>query len=310
MIPSFIAMSEQIKAGSRQRIAVANAQDKDVLLSLDQAAKSGLAEPLLIGEPQAITALMRQLDIAPDNYEIIAAPDEVEACRMAIRLVREKKADAVMKGLVSTSIILRAILDKENGIRAGRLLSHIGLFYVEELGRFLIVTDAAMTILPDLEKKRGILDNAVTAARLLGLDEPRVACICAVEKVNPDMPATVDAAELVRLNQKGGIRNCLIGGPLALDNALFAEAAKVKNIVDPVAGKADILLMPNIEAGNTCYKMLAFICQSSAAGLVLGAGAPVILTSRSDNEMTKLNSIILALYLAARKNQMVTESEQ
>lgn len=307
MIPSFITMSEQIKAGGRQRIAVANAQDKDVLLSLDQAAKSGLAEPLLIGDPQAIAALLRQLGIAPDKYEIIDAPDEVEACRMAIRLIRGKEADAVMKGLVSTSIILRAILDKENGIRAGRLLSHIGLFFVEELGRFLIVTDAAMTILPDVEKKRGILDNAVAAARLLGLEEPRVACVCAVEKVNPDMSATVDAAELVRLNREGSIGNCLVGGPLALDNALFAEAAKIKKINDPVAGKADILLMPNIEAGNICYKMLACICRSSAAGLVLGASAPVILTSRSDNEMTKLNSIILALYLAARKNQMAIE---
>jgi phosphate butyryltransferase len=310
MIPTFTTMSEQIQAGGRKRIAVANAQDKDVLLSIDQAAQLGLAEPLLIGEPQAITDLLQQLDIAHDKYEIIAAPDEVEACHTAIRLIREKKADAVMKGLVSTSIILRAILNKESGIRAGSLLSHIGLFFVEQLGRFLIVTDAAMTISPDLEKKRGILNNAVTAARLLGLEEPKVACVCAVEKVNPDMPATLDAAELVRLNREGDIRNCLVGGPLALDNSLFPEAAKIKKITDPVAGKADILLMPNIEAGNICYKMLAFLCQSSAAGLVLGAGAPVILTSRSDNEATKLNSIILALYLSAGTKQMAIEGEQ
>lgn len=301
VIQSFTAMSDRVKESGRQRIVVAAAQDNDVLLAVDRAARLGIAEPVLVGHRDMILEAADHCGVDPSRYEIINEEDNSEACKTAVRLIREHKADAIMKGLVGTALLLKAILNKETGIRDRELLSHIGLFFIAKTERFAIVTDAAMSIAPDIFMKRHIIENAVEAAHLLGIEIPKVACVCALEKVNPAMQATVDAAQLVGMNLAGEILGCLVGGPLALDNALFAEAAQHKGITDPVAGNPDILLMPNIEAGNVLYKALAFLCDSPGAGLVLGAKAPVILTSRSDNDDTKLNSIILALYLASMK---------
>lgn len=303
MIQSFTSMSERVKALGRQRIVVAAAHDEDVLLSISQAARMGIAHPILVGNQDLIMEICQRLDIDTQAFDIIDERDDWEACRLSVRIIREGRAGALMKGLVGTALILKAILNKETGIRDRTLLSHIGLFFVGAINRFVILTDAAMTIAPDLEAKKHILQNAVEAARLLGVENPHAACVCAVETVNPAMQATLDAAELVRLNREGLIRDCTVGGPLALDNALFAEAARHKGITDPVAGRPDILLMPNIEAGNVLYKALAFLCGSPGAGIVLGARAPVILTSRNDNQESKLNSILLALYLAASREE-------
>ncbi|HZK29335.1 MAG TPA: bifunctional enoyl-CoA hydratase/phosphate acetyltransferase [Clostridia bacterium] len=306
MIQSFTAMRERVKECGRQRIVVAAAQDADVLLAVDRAVRLGIAKPILVGHRRNILEASSLGGVDISQYEIIDEGDEIEACKTAVRLIRQHKADAIMKGLVGTAPLLKAILNKETGIRDRELLSHIGLFFIAKTGRFAIVTDAAMSIAPDIRAKKHILENAVEAAHLLGIEKPKVACVCALEQVNPSMQATLDAAELVRMNHEGEILGCLVGGPLALDNALFLGAAQHKGITDPVAGNPDILLMPNIEAGNVLYKALAFLCDSPGAGLVLGAKAPVILTSRSDNDDTKLNSIILALYLSAKKQEMKT----
>ncbi len=301
MVQSFDFMGDRVKTLGRQRIVVAAAHDDDVLRAVDRAFTLGICDPLLIGRQSDILKLLEKNHIAQDAYEIIDEPDDEQACRLAVDIVRAGDARALMKGLVGTAVILRAILDKNTGIRDRRLLSHIGLFFIPALGRPLIVTDAAMSIAPDLETKKHILENAVEAAHLLGIENPHVACVAALETVNPKMPATLDAEQLVAMNQQGLIRGCTVGGPLALDNALFLEAARHKNITDPVAGKADILLMPNIESGNVLYKAIAFLLESPGAGIVLGATAPVVLTSRSDHDDTKLHSIVLALYLAAQK---------
>jgi phosphate butyryltransferase len=301
VIQSFTAMNEVVREMGRQRIVVAAAHDEEVLRAIDEAACRGIAQPVLIGRQDRILQIARQNKIETGTWQFIDEPDDAEACRQAVRIIRQGEAEAIMKGLVSTALLLKAILNKETGIRDRALLSHIGLFFVRKIQRFVIVTDAAMSIAPDLATKKQQIENAVEVMQLLGVDRPYVACVCALEQINEAMPATVDAAELVRMNRQGEIAGCLVGGPFALDNALFVEAARRKGISDPVAGDPHILLMPNIESGNVLYKALSFLCDSPGAGLVVGARAPVILTSRSDDHGTKLNSIILALYLAALK---------
>ena len=204
-----------------------------------------------------------------------------------------------MKGIVDTSVILKAVLDREIGLRDAPVLSHVALFQVPGFDRLLYVTDAAMNIAPDLEAKKHIIGNAVKVAHALGNPNPIVACLCAVEKVNPKMPATLDAAALVEANRAGSLPGCTVVGPLALDNAVSPEAARHKGIADPCAGHADILLVPNIETGNVFYKALVFLAKAQNAGLIVGAKAPVIVTSRADSEQTKLHSIALALAIAS-----------
>lgn len=219
----------------------------------------------------------------------------------AVSLVRNGEADAVMKGIVDTSVVLKAVLDKENGLREGKLLSHVALFDVPGFYRPLLVTDAAMNIAPDLEAKKEIIRNAVKVAKAIGNDEPIVACLCAIEKVNPAMPATLDAAALVEAARCGELSGCTVIGPVALDNAISTDAAKRKGIQNPNAGLADILLVPNIETGNVLYKALTFLAHAGTAGLIMGAKVPVIVTSRADSDQTKINSIALALTPAERK---------
>ncbi|RKD21380.1 phosphate butyryltransferase [Caminicella sporogenes DSM 14501] len=284
-----------------KKIAVACAQDEDVLLAVDKANKKGIAEAILVGDKEKIEDIARNKNIEISKYEIIDIKDLSEASLKAVELVSTGKAHMVMKGLVDTSIILKAVLNAEVGLRTGNVLSHVAVFDIEDFDRLLFVTDAAMNIAPDLNQKRQIIENAVTVARALDIDEPKVAVLCAKEKVNPKMPATVDAAELQKMNENGEIKNCIVGGPLALDNAISVEAAKHKGITHPVAGYADILMVPTIEAGNVLYKALAFLARSKNAGVIVGAKAPVILTSRADDEEAKLNSIALGVLMAAKQ---------
>lgn len=288
-----------VKAGGK-RVAVAVAADEDVLGSILQARDLGIAKPILVGDEAAIKAVAAEHNLDLGDARLVNVIDPVEACAEAVRLVREGEADALMKGLVSTATIIKAVLNKETGIRDAKLLSHLGMFDVPILGRPIFVTDAALAIAPDVDAKELILRNAVDALHKLGYEKPKVACVCALEKLNPAMQATVDAAELV--DRFKDATDCQVGGPFALDNTLFLEAAKTKGVTDPVAGIGDILLMPNIEAGNVLYKALSFIAQCPGAGIILGAKAPVIVTSRADHEETKLRSIILALYMARGEN--------
>lgn len=300
MIKSLETLHETAKAQGARVLAVAAAQDAEVLLAVEAARQKGIATAILVGDAAQIQAVAQQHQIDLSHYEIIDQPDKVEACRTAVHMVRQGRADAVMKGIVDTSIILKAVLDKEIGLRDSKVLSHVALFQVPGFDRMLLLTDAAMNIAPDAETKKYIIRNAVKVAHALGNECPIVACLCAVEKVNPKMQATLDAAALVEAWQAGELTGCTVVGPLALDNAISPEAAHHKGITDPSAGHADILLVPNIETGNVFYKALVFLAHARNAGLIVGAKAPVIVTSRADSMETKLNSIALALAVAAK----------
>ena len=299
MIHSFQELVDSVKNANR-RIAVAVAQDAEVLIAVRKAADLGIVKPMLVGEEAAIKAIAADINVSLDGMEIIDEADKIEACRKAVKLVHDGDADVVMKGIVDTSVILKAVLDKDIGLRESPVLSHVALFGVDGFDRLLYITDAAMCIAPDVEQKAHIIGNAVKVAHALGNDNPVVTCLCAVEKVNPKMQATLDAAELVERNKRGEIAGCTVCGPLALDNAVSVEAAKHKGITDPNAGKADILLVPYIEAGNIFYKSLTYMAKAQNAGMIVGAKAPVVVTSRADSDETKLNSIALAIAVAAK----------
>ncbi|MEI6857380.1 phosphate butyryltransferase [Psychrilyobacter sp.] len=286
--------------GKKKVISVAVAQDREVLLSVEEARKKGVVDGILVGDSAKIKKIADELKIDLSNYKIIDKKDDVEAARQAVIEVSSGRADMLMKGLVDTSVVLKAALDKEIGLRGDGILSHVAVFEIENYDRLFFITDAAMNIAPNLETKKKIIDNSVKVARALEIEMPKVACICAKEKMNPKMPDTVDAHELEEMNKRGEIKNCVVGGPFALDNAVSIEAAKHKGIEHEVAGMADILLAPDIEGGNILYKSISYFARSKGAGLIVGATAPIILTSRADSEETKLNSIILGAMTAGK----------
>jgi len=300
MIKSFEEVLKIAKERGPKIVSVACAQDNDVLKAVDNAKNNGIVKAILVGDKEKIEAIAKEETIDLSDYEIIDIKDPAEASLKAVELVSSGKAHMVMKGLVDTSIILKAVLNKETGLRTGSVLSHVAIFDVMNYPRLLLVTDAAMNIAPTLEQKKQIIENSLQVANGLDIEEPKVAVICAKEKVNPKMPATVDAGELVKMNENGDLRGCIVGGPFALDNAVSVEAAKLKGIDHPVAGHADVLMCPNIESGNILYKTLGFLANAKSAGVIVGAKAPIILTSRADSEEAKLNSIALGVLMAAK----------
>ncbi|SFN95310.1 phosphate butyryltransferase [Proteiniclasticum ruminis] len=292
---SFSEIYEKIKGSDRQRvIAVAAAEDEPVLQAVTKAKELGLCNAVLVGDEEKILSLLSELSLE-NTFKIIGEKNPAKAARIAANLVREGECDILMKGLVDTKSLLRAVLDKETGLATGNLISHIAAFEVPGYDRMLFVTDAAMNTYPGLKEKVGILTNAVSFVKSLGVETPKVAGICAVEVVNEAMQATVDAAMLSKMNDRGQIKGCIMDGPLALDNALSVEAAEHKGIKSPVAGHADILLMPNIESGNVLYKALTYTTESKSGGVLLGAKAPVVVTSRADSFESKVNSIAMAV---------------
>lgn len=295
--------SEVIKFAKKRgpkTISVACCQDKEVLVAVEMARKEKIANAILIGDIEQTKEIASNLNIDISNYELVDIKDLSEACLKAVELVSTGKADMVMKGMVDTSIILKSVLNKEIGLRTGNALSHVGVFDVDGYDRLFFITDAAMNIAPDLATKKQIIENACEVAYALDIENPKVAALCAKEKVNPKMKDTVEAKELEQMCERGEIKGCIVGGPFALDNAVSNEAAIHKGISHPVAGKADILLVPDIEAGNILYKSLVFFSKSKSAGVIVGAKAPIILTSRADSEDTKLNSIALGVLMAAK----------
>ncbi|MGL5439436.1 MAG: phosphate butyryltransferase [Filifactoraceae bacterium] len=283
-------------------IAVACAQDEEVILAVDNAKKLGIINAILVGDEEKSKYIMEELGISEDGYTFVNIIDVTEASRKAVQLVSSGEADIVMKGIVDTSIVLKAVLDKEIGLRSGKPLSHVAVFQIPKWDRLFYVTDTAMTLAPDLLGKKGIIENAVTVAHALGNDVPKVGIICAKEKVDVKMQATVDAKELEDMNVRGEITGCIVGGPFALDNAISEVAAKHKGMTHPLAGKCDILVAPYLEAGNMLYKSLVFFCESENAGIIVGAKAPIVLTSRADSDVAKLNSIALAVLCSAKSN--------
>lgn len=300
MLRSFAEIINVVRHGEPKTIAVAMAQEPEVLQAVANARKLGLARSILIGDEKAIKAAAGEAGLELEGFEILAESEPGRAAQLAVELVREGKADILMKGLVGTAQLLRAILDREKGLRTGQILSHVAVFEPPGYNRLFLLTDAAMNIAPDLGRKVELIKNAAQIARALGIEKPKVAPICAVELVNPDMPATIDAALLAKMADRGQLPGVNVDGPLALDNAVSQEAATRKGIISSVAGVADILLVPNIEVGNVLYKTLHCFCPGvKIAGLVAGAQAPVVLTSRADTHETKLLSIALSLLTSA-----------
>lgn len=297
---SFNDVIKYAKERGPKTISVACSQDKEVLMAVDIAKREGIAKAILVGDIEKTKSIANELNIDLSEYELIEEKDLSKASLKAVSLVSEGKADMVMKGLVDTSIILKAVLDKEVGLRTGNILSHVAVFDVKGYDRLFFITDAAMNLAPDLKSKKQIIENACVVTNALDIEIPKVAVVCAKEKVNPKMPDTVDAKNLEDMCKNGEIKGCIVGGPFALDNAVSEEAAKHKGIDNPIAGKADILLAPDIEAGNILYKSLVFFSESKNAGIIVGAKAPIILTSRADSEETKLNSIALGVLMAAK----------
>lgn len=289
---------EEARRGKKKRIAVAASEDIHVLEAVRDALKEGIVEAILVGSKNETERLMDEIGFDRTAAELIPASDPVEAAAKAVSLIREKKAEVLMKGLVQTASLLKAVLDKEKGLRSGALLSHLGLFQSPYYHKLFGVTDAGMNVAPSFEEKISILTNAVEMFHKIGIANPKVAVVAAVETVNPKMDATVHAALLTQMNRRGQIKGCIIDGPLALDNAVSKEAAQHKGIDSEVAGDADILLVPDIESGNLIYKALNFLGGAVAAGVILGAAAPIVLTSRADSEQSKHYSIALAVALS------------
>lgn len=295
LLESLIDVSSQT---NRKTVAVAAAEDDEVIEAVLDALERNLADFLLIGDKEKINTILNQKKYDGQNskhVKIIQADSHGAAAEEAVKAVFNKEADVVMKGNLPTNIILKAVLNKEYGLRTGNVLSHTAVFEVPGYDRLMIVTDAAMNIAPDLEQKVQITKNAVSIAKAIGIKNPKVAPIAAVEVVNPAMQATLDAAALTMMNKRGQISGCIIDGPLALDNAVSSLAAEHKGIHSDVAGRADILLVPAIEVGNVLYKSLIYFARAKVGAVIAGAKAPIVLTSRADSAESKLYSLALAL---------------
>ncbi|AFQ19111.1 phosphate butyryltransferase [Bacillus thuringiensis] len=292
---------DQAAGQPKKTVAVAVAEDHEVIEAVAKAIKLQLAQFRLYGNQEKIMGMLQEHGLqTSEHVEVIAAMSNAEAAELSVKAVRNGEADVLMKGNIPTANILKAVLNKEWGLRKGSVLSHVAAFEVPNYDRLIFVTDAAMNIAPDVTQKAAIIQNTVEVAQAIGIDLPKVAPIAAVEVVNPAMQATIDAAMLTQMNRRGQIKDCIVDGPLALDNAVSQIAAEHKGIVSDVAGKADILLVPTIEAGNVLYKSLVYFADAKVGAMIAGAKAPVVLTSRADSAETKVYSLALAVATASK----------
>jgi len=292
---------DQAAGQPKKTVAVAVAEDHEVIEAVAKAIKLQLAQFRLYGNQEKIMGMLQEHGLqTSEHVEVIAAMSNAEAAELSVKAVRNGEADVLMKGNIPTANILKAVLNKEWGLRKGSVLSHVAAFEVQNYDRLIFVTDAAMNIAPDVTQKAAIIQNTVEVAQAIGIDLPKVAPIAAVEVVNPAMQATIDAAMLTQMNRRGQIKDCIVDGPLALDNAVSQIAAEHKGIVSDVAGKADILLVPTIEAGNVLYKSLVYFADAKVGAMIAGAKAPIVLTSRADSAETKVYSLALAVATASK----------
>ena len=304
MSKSFDDLLWQVNACDTKKLAVAVARDKAVLEAVKAAKERNIADSILVGDADKIREIAASLSMNPDDYEIIDVKDITEASLTAVKLVHDGKADMYMKGLLDTKTFLKSVLDKEVGLRTGKPLSHVCVFEIPGIDRLLFLSDVAFMPYPTLEDKKCIIEYTVEIAKACGVECPKVAPLAAVEVVNPKMPVTVEAAELTRMNEEGEITGCIVDGPLSLDIALYKEAAEEKGALNrKVAGDADILVFPDIHAGNLVYKSIVHMVNCQNGNILTGTKAPVILTSRSDDCETKVNSIALAAVVAEELNK-------
>ncbi len=299
MLKTFNELIDRLKNLQIKKVAVAMAEDKGVLEALESARVIGAATGILIGDKNKIGDICRSLKIDVNEYEIINIIDESDCVNTAVSLVRDGDAQVLMKGLCSTSAFLKSVLNNEKGLKASKVLSHLAIFESPNYHKLLFMSDAAMNISPVLNEKIAITENALYAAHALGYKKPKVAIISAVEKVNPEgMPSTAHAAIIAKMAERNQIKNAIIDGPLAIDNAISAKANTVKGFISNVGGDTDICIVPNIETGNVFYKLLTLLGGVRAAGVVMGASAPIVLTSRADSHDAKYLSILTAIAIS------------
>jgi phosphate butyryltransferase len=297
-IASFQDLVAAAQRGGPKGIVAVGAQQDSVLEAISAAQAKGIAKGVLVGNEAEIHAVAAKCGVDISDMEIVHEPEITGAARRAMLLLSEGKAQIAMKGKVDTATFLRAALNREFGLRTGALLSHVAAFDMEDLGRLLLISDAGVNIAPSLEQKAEIVRNAIGVAHKLGITAPRVAVLASTETVNPRIPANVEAAALSKMADRGQITGALVDGPLALDNAISPDAAEDKEIRSAVAGRADILISPDIEAGNVLVKAIVYFARHPMAGVVVGAQVPLILPSRSDTFESKLDSIALGVVMA------------
>ena len=305
MSKSFDELLSQVNKCSKKRLSVAVAQDKAVLEAVKQADEKNIADSILVGDADEITKIGKDLGMDMKRFQIVDEKDPVAASLKAVKLVHNGEADIYMKGFLPSKTFLKSVLDKEVGLRTGKPLSHVCVFEIPGIPRLLFLTDVAFMPYPTLEDKKFIIDYSVNVARACGVECPKVAPLAAIEVVNQKMPVTVDADELTKMNEAGEIKNCIVDGPLSLDIAIDKEAAIEKGATDrKIQGDADILLFPDIHAGNLVYKAIVHMVPGVKNGCILtGTKSPVILTSRSDTCEVKVNSIALAAVEAEAAKQ-------
>jgi phosphate butyryltransferase len=290
-------LSELVEAARNKRtrkLVLAAAGDEDALLAIKNATNQGIIEPILVGDMAKIKSISKRINFDIGKFEAYDEEDKIKASVQATKIIKEGNAELLMKGNVGTGTLLKAVLDKEYGLRKGATLSHVAVFESPYYHKLLGVTDAAMNVNPDLMTKIDIIKNAVEVFHKLNNPNPKVAIVGSVETVNPRMEATMHAATISMMNYRKQITGCIIDGPLAIDNAISRRSAELKNITSDVAGDTDIIVAPNIDSGNILYKTLNFLGGAVSAAVIMGAAAPVVLTSRSDSDKSKFLSIALA----------------
>jgi phosphate butyryltransferase len=297
-ITSFDQLISEVKKGKTKKLAIASADGSEIIKAVKQATDDGIIAGVLIGDQSKIEDLCEKQGLDLGQVEIVNATDPDLTARLAVEMVKQGRAELLMKGKVGTGTLLKAVLNKESGLRIGAFLSHVAVVEVKSYPKLMLVTDGGMNIRPDITQKANILRNAVEVARKLGVEKPKAACLAAVELVNPDMQETVDAAGLVKMAERGDIKSVTVDGPIAFDAAIDAEAARMKGIVSPVAGDVDIFLVPDIASGNIFVKSLIYLANAKVGGVVVGAGAPIVLLSRSDSAQAKLCSIALGAIIS------------
>jgi len=305
MVKKFDDLISKVNECSMKTVSVAVAQDEAVLEAVKAAKERNIANAILVGDEEKIKEVAASINMNIDDYKIIDEKDNATAALKAVELVHNGEADMYMKGLIDTKTFLKSVLDKEVGLRNNRPLSHVCVFEIEGYEKLLFLTDVAFMTYPTLEDKVHIIENTVEICKACGVENPKVAPLAAVEVVNPKMPVTVEADELRKMNEEGKIKDCIVDGPLSLDIAICPEAAKEKGATDrKIQGDADILLFPDIHAGNLVYKTLVHTAKVKNGNIITGTKAPVILTSRSDDFETKVNSIALGSVVAESLKNM------
>jgi phosphate butyryltransferase len=281
-----------------KRVILVCAHDKNSLEAVQRAEKEGIVRSILIGNKEKIKQILDELSFEKNDKSIIDLQSDSDAANKSVEMIREHKADFIMKGKIQTSDLLKAVVNKETGLRTKETMSHIAFIEIPTYHKLLVITDAGMMLYPDIEGKKAILENSVKALLSLGYKNPKVAIIAAVEKVNPKMQESVDGEILKKMNENGEIKNCIIEGPISYDLAMSRRSAEIKNYTSPVTGDVDIMVVPNITTGNILVKSLVYSAKSKIAGLITGAKVPIVLTSRGATSEEKYLSLALCASLA------------